>query len=164
MINHNQKIMKRKIPLVALMLLISCSMFGQRKALDVISTSGSSMESEDLVVSWTIGNNIIDFVLIEDALATKPEDRDGVMQMKDGTLLKVYPTLTKGIITIKIRAEANAQLTAEFLDMKGSKLKIVKLDSDAVETDLSHFENGLYILRITNKDVTDQKLVKIVKY
>ena len=66
MINHNQKIMKRKIPLFALMLLISCSIFGQRKALDVISTSGSSMESEDLVVSWTIGNNIIDFVLIEE--------------------------------------------------------------------------------------------------
>ena len=158
--------MKKQLFLISIFLTGFASLFSQSKtieALDVISTSGSSIASEDMVISWTIGENIIDFLQIEDALSPKPEDRPGVMKMEDGTLIKVYPTLTTGPVIIKVRAEETAELNAEFLDLKGRKLKIIKLDSDEVEVDLSNFKSGMYILKITNKNVTDQKLVKIVK-
>ena len=158
--------MKKHLFLISIFLTGFACVFSQSRkieALDAISTSGSSIEAENLVISWTIGDNIIDFLQIEDALAPKPEDRPGVMKMEDGTLIKVYPTLTTGPVIIKIRAEENSELVAEFFDPKGRKVKIIKLDADEVEVDLSNFISGMYILRITNKDVSDQKLVKIVK-
>ena len=91
------------------------------KTLNVISTAGSSIESESLVISWTVGDNIIDFLQIQESIGPKPEDRPGVMKMNDGTLLKVYPTLTKGPLTIKIRKITEGGLTAEFLDMEGKQ-------------------------------------------
>jgi hypothetical protein len=158
--------MNKQLFLILIFLTSFSSLFSQskaREALDVISTSGSSIESEKIVISWTIGNNIIDFLQIEDAQSPRPEDKPGVMEMEDGTLIKVYPTLTTGPVIIKVRAVETTQLNAEFLDLKGTKLKIIKLDTDEVEVDLSNFKNGMYIIKITNKDVTDQKLVKIVK-
>ena len=158
--------MNKQFLLILIFLTSFANLFSQSKAretLDVISTSGSIIESEKIVISWTIGNNIIDFLQIEEALSPRPEDKPGVMEMEDGTLIKVYPTLTTGPVIIKVRAVETTQLNAEFLDLKGTKLKIIKLDTDEVEVDLSNFKNGMYIIKITNKDVTDQKLVKIVK-
>ncbi len=158
--------MKKQLFLISFFLTGFACFFSQLRkfeVLDAISTSGSSIEAEGLVISWTIGDNIIDFLQIEDALALKPGDRPGVMEMKDGTLIKVYPTLTTGPVIIKVRAEENSELIAEFFNSEGRKMKIVKLDSDEVEVDLSNFISGMYILKITNKDVSDQKLVKIVK-
>ena len=158
--------MKKQLFLISIFLTGFACVFSQSKkieAMDAISTSGSSIETEELVISWTIGDNIIDFLQIEDALAPKPEDRPGVMKMEDGTLIKVYPTLTTGPVTIKVRAEENSELIAKFFDSKGRKMKIIKLVSDEVMVDLSNFISGMYILKITNKNVSDQKLVKIVK-
>lgn len=58
--------------------------FSQSKtveASDFISTSGSSIEAEDLVISLTTGDNVIDFLQIEDALAPIPEDRSGFIEL-----------------------------------------------------------------------------------
>ena len=159
--------MKKQLFLISIFLTGFISLFGQSKtieALDVISTSGSTMVSEDIVISWTIGENIIDFYQTNASASTKPEEMPGVIEMENGTLLKVYPTLTTGMVTIKIRAEEPFLLQAELLDLKGSKLKMIQLDADEVELDLNSFKSGMYILRISDNKVIDHKFVKIVKH
>ena len=146
--------------------LIMCAMahsFSQKFNSDVISTSGSSIVSEDMVISWTIGDNLIDFFQSETPLSTTIENQSGTLEMKNGTLIEVYPILTTGFITICIKTEEPDELQAELFDIKGSQLEFITLDSDNVEVDLNTYEKGMYIIRIYNKDLNDRKVVKIIK-
>jgi hypothetical protein len=136
---------------------------GQGRGMNAISSAGGSMETKGLIVNWTIGEDLIDFALLDAAMRQPPGNKPNAMEMKDGTLLKVYPTLTTGLVTIEIRAAEQAELKIEFLDLKGSLLKVIKVDTDKLEIDLSDCVQGGYILRISNRMPTDQVNVKITK-
>lgn len=136
---------------------------GQGRGMNAISTAGSTIETKGLVVSWTIGEDLIDFTLLDAAMRQPPGNNPNAMEMLDGTLLKVYPTLTTGLVTVEIRAAEQAELKIELLDLKGSLLKVIKIDADKLEIDLSDCVQGGYILRISNRMPTDQKNVKITK-
>jgi hypothetical protein len=138
-------------------------LFGQTKGMNAISTAGSSIESKNLVISWTIGEDLIDFSIIDAAMTAKPGNKSDVMEMKDGTLLKVYPTLTTGLITVEIRSTEFTELRLELLDIKGSKLKVINLDSNKMQLDLGSYVQGGYYIKISNKNFTDQKIIRITK-
>jgi hypothetical protein len=113
-------------------------------------------------VSWTIGNNIVDLLEIEAAQTSDLDDNSGILKMEDGTLIKVYPTLTTGPVNIIVRTVETTQLKAEFLDLSGSLLKSFQINKNEVELDLSNFKSGVYLIKLVN-NYSDQKLVKIVK-
>jgi len=138
-------------------------LFGQTKGMNAISTAGSSIESKNMVVSWTIGEDLIDFSMMDAAMTLKPVNNSAMMEMKEGTLLKVYPTLTTGLITIEIRSAEPVELRVELLDLKGSKLKSINMDADKLQLDLGNYVQGSYLLKISNKSLTDLKLIRIVK-
>ena len=76
--------MKKQLFLISFFLIGFTCVFSQSKRIDApdfISTSGSSIEAEDLVISLTAGDNIINFLQIEDALALTPEYRPGVIEV-----------------------------------------------------------------------------------
>jgi hypothetical protein len=131
--------------------------------MNVISSAGSSIESKNMVISWTIGEDLIDFTMIEATMKPKTGNDSGVLEMKDGTLIKVYPTITKGVVNVEIRREEPVELFIEILDGKGSKLKSVDLDSDRMLLDFGRYLQGNYLLKISKKDLTDFKLISIVK-
>ena len=87
----------KKLFIVSLFLTGLIPLNAQSKDMNVISTAGSSIESNNLVINWTIGEDLIDFSLIDASMKAKPGNNAEVMEMKDGTLLKVYPTLTTGL-------------------------------------------------------------------
>jgi hypothetical protein len=153
----------KKLFFISVLLTGLIPLYSQSKGMNTISTAGGSIQSKNMVVSWTIGEDLIDFTMIDAAKTTKPGNIPEVMEMKDGTLLKVYPTLTTGLITVEIRSAEQAELRIELLDLKGSKLKSINLDSDKLQLDLSSYSQGGYLLKISNKSFTDLILVRIVK-
>lgn len=153
----------KKLFIVSLFLTGLIPLNAQSKGMNVISTAGSSIESNNLVINWTIGEDLIDFSLIDASIKAKPGENAEVMEMKDGTLLKVYPTLTTGILTVEIRSTEPIELRIELLDLKGSKLKSIILDADKLQLDLGSYTQGGYFLKISNKSFTDLKIIRIVK-
>jgi len=153
----------KKLLSIFTLLLVMTSLCGQGRGMNAISTAGSTIETKGLVVSWTIGEDLIDFTLLYSAMSQPPGTNPNAMEMLDGTLLKVYPTLTTGLVTVEIRAAEQAELKIDLLDLKGSLLKVIKVDADKLEIDLSHYVQGGYILRISNRMPTDQVNVKITK-
>ena len=154
--------MKHLLSLIVLFALMT-TLNGQGRGMNAISTAGSTIETKGLVVSWTIGEDLIDFTVMEAAMIKPPGSNPNAMEMMDGTLLKVYPTLTTGLVTVEIRSSEQAELKIELLDLKGSLLKVINVDTDKLEIDLSDYVQGGYILRISNRMPTDQINVKITK-
>jgi hypothetical protein len=152
-----------KLFIVSLFLIGLVPLYSQSKGMNAISTAGSSIESNNLIINWTIGEDLIDFSIIDATMTAKPGIMTEVLEMKDGTLLKVYPTLTTGLITIEIRNAEPSELKIELLDIKGSKLKSISLNADKLQLDLGSYTPGGYFLKISNKNFTDQKLIRIVK-
>lgn len=131
--------------------------------MNAISTAGGSIETKGLVVSWTIGEDLIDFTIMEAAMRQPPGVNPNAMEMSDGTLLKVYPTFTTGLVTVEIRRTEQTDLKIELLDIKGSLLKVIDADANKLQIDLSNYVQGGYILRISHRMPTDQLTVKITK-
>jgi hypothetical protein len=131
--------------------------------MNAISTAGSTIESKGLVVSWTIGEDLIDFALLDATMRQPPGSNANEMKMKDGTLLKVYPTLTTGLINVEIRRTEQTDLRMELLDLKGVILKKINVDAEQLQIDLSDYVQGGYYLRVSNRMPTDQVNIRITK-
>ncbi len=151
-------------------LLIICTLFlgmislnGQGRGMNAISTAGSSIETNGLVVSWTIGEDLIDFTIMEAAMRQPPGNNTNAMEMLDGTIVKVYPTFTTGLVNVEIRRTEQTDLKIELLDLKGLLLKVIDAETDKLQIDLLNYVQGGYILRISNSMPADQLNVKITK-
>ena len=136
--------------------------FPQAATSDLITTSGSSIVAEDLVISWTIGDNIVDFYQDCSGVTALPEGPAELI-LGDDITIHVYPTLTKDLIHISVTSENHPALQAELIDMKGSVLKMIRFDADEVEMDLSDLYYGMYIVRISDIDVKYRQNIKIIK-
>ena len=151
--------MKKILWITIILYAIPCS-YSQTASSDVISTTGNSIVAEGLVMNWTIGENIIDFY--QDFSMVTGNDRSD-LYMKDGTLITVYPTLTRELVFIRIEADNYPVLRAELTDMKGNVLLTIPLGADEVEMNIGEFMYGTYILRISNPEYDDHEIVKIIK-
>ena len=154
--------MKHTFLIITLLLCIA-TVSAQNKGMNTISTSGSSVHYENMVISWTIGEDLLDFTMLDVSTLYRPELKPGVMEMKDGTLLKVYPTVTSGKVTIDIRRTELTDLRIEILDITGRKHKLINVESDKLELDLSGYTQGSYYLKIINQNIPDLVVVFITK-
>jgi len=154
--------MKHTFLIITLLLCIA-TVSAQNKGMNTISTSGSSVHYENMVISWTIGEDLLDFTMLDVSTLYRPELKPGVMEMKDGTLLKVYPTVTSGKVTIDIRRTELTDLRIEILDITGRKHKLINVESDKLELDLSGYTQGSYYLKIINQNIPDLAVVFITK-
>ena len=154
--------MKHLLNLIVLLALMT-TLNGQERGMNAISTAGSTIESKNLVVSWTIGEDLIDFTLLDATMRQPPGSNANEMKMKDGTLLKVYPTLTTGLVTVEIRRTEQTDLKIELLDLTGVILKVINVDTEKLQIDFSNYVQGGYYLRVSNRMPTDQVNVRITK-
>ena len=154
--------MKKSLLSIVLIMYALVYVSSQEASSDVISSSGSSIVSEDFTLSWTIGENIIDFSQISPD-AKSYEFHSGSITMDNGTLINVYPVITTGKINIDIESEVFEELDAELMSMKGSLVKAKILMSDKEEMDLTDLVYGMYMLRISDKQRKDMKIVKIIR-
>lgn len=153
----------KKTLLLLIILYAMPYVFAQTVTSDIISTSGSSLVTEELTLNWSIGENIVDFYQDYSSVNRINENHSELI-MQDGTSVMIYPTLTKGPVYIKIRSGSNPAFQAELLDLDGSLLRSIHLDSDENEENLGDLLPGIYIIRITDTDPVDRKIVKVFKY
>ncbi|MBN1413739.1 MAG: T9SS type A sorting domain-containing protein [Bacteroidales bacterium] len=150
----------KKIIFVALVLYIIPCSYSQTASSDIISASGSSIEAEGFVMSWTIGENIIDFY--QDYPGMTGYNYPDIF-MRNGILITVYPTLTREFVFIRVEAENSPVLQAELSNVQGNSLITIPLNTDEVEMNIGDFPYGTYFLRISDPDHDDYKIVKIIK-
>jgi len=135
--------------------------YSQGIALGDIATAGSNKVYEDLSVTWTIGENLVDFSVMNSEL--NKEDHSGKLTLADGTIIKVYPTTATEQVIIFTESSDPIELNAKLVNLKGSTLKVMKLWSREEVLKLNDLSAGMYILQITNKDMQEMKTVKIIK-
>lgn len=124
--------MKQLLSILTL-LLVMTSLNGKELIMNAISTAGSPIETNGFVVSRTIGEYLIDFTLPDAAMRQPLRNKSDAMEMKNGTLLKMYPTLTTGQVTVEIRNTEQTNLKIELPDLKGTILKIISVDADKLQ-------------------------------
>jgi hypothetical protein len=138
--------------------------FCQTTTSEVIAPSGGSFDLGEVVVSWTIGDNIIDFSTLSVPVAVnEPETQPGFMQLADGIRLLVYPTITSDFVHVSIQSEKPVTLQAELLDLKLSCIKRIPLETAETEVDLSSLKTGLFLMKITGTDNNAAAIFKIIK-
>jgi len=79
------------------------------------------------------------------------EDCDGMDAISgtydiNGTTIKIFPNPTSGIVNIEMEESIDVRL--ELFDIQGKNLLI----QNTTSMDLTHFQNGLYILRLSTPD------------
>ena len=74
------------------------------------------------------------------------------------TKLTVYPNPSNSIFNIDIDANANIEL----FDITGKKLISQKIVFGTTELDLSNYNTGIYLLKVTNEN-NQSKTVKLIK-
>ena len=136
--------------------------YSQSVATEDISPAASFTVYDDLFVSWTIGENLIDFSLLSSELSNK-DDNSGKLSLKDGTLIQVFPTTAREYINIVTESRDPVELNARLMDLKGNAMKVKKLWSPEEILQISGLAAGMYILQITDRDMQDMKMVKIIK-
>lgn len=114
-------------------------------------------------MSWTIGENIVDYYQDYSAVNEITKNHSELL-MQNGTRIMIYPTMTKGPVYIKIRSENHTVLQAELFNLKGSLLRTIHLEADENEENLGDLLPGTYIIRISDPDLYDRKIVKVFKY
>lgn len=65
----------------------------------------------------------------------------------------VYPNPTQGMITVTIGDRQLIATTANLYDESGRLLQTVKITADSQTFDLSRYVNGIYFIRLSNKEV-----------
>ncbi|HRP17299.1 MAG TPA: T9SS type A sorting domain-containing protein [Ginsengibacter sp.] len=65
----------------------------------------------------------------------------------------VYPNPTKGLITVASTDKSLIGTTAQVFDEAGRLLQSVKITSASQQFDLSNYTNGIYFIKLANKEV-----------
>jgi hypothetical protein len=69
----------KKLFIVFLFLTGLIPLFSQTKGMNDFSTAGSNIESNNMVISWTICEDLIDFTTIDATMRLKPGDNSEVV-------------------------------------------------------------------------------------
>ncbi len=71
----------------------------------------------------------------------------------------VYPNPTEGVVTITVGDRALIGTEAGLYDENGRLLEIIKITANSQSVDISKYVNGIYFVRLSNKEVL--KIVKL---
>lgn len=72
------------------------------------------------------------------------------------TKMMVYPNPAKNVINLSMEELVNQEIMLEFYDIEGRRIKSFSFvpESRQKQIDISQFESGLYLLRLTNNSVS----------
>lgn len=149
-------------------LLFSLAAFSQSISSSVMSASGTSFESEDFTLHFSIGEPLN--TLIEDGEIMLSQ---GVIQITlnevfsevdDVTLtnaISVYPNPTTEKITVQIDHQ-NEPFSYKVFDINGALLQQSQLSAQTTTLNVEHLSKGAYILKIL-KNEKDYQTLKLLK-
>jgi hypothetical protein len=72
--------------------------------------------------------------------------------MDDGTKVRIYPTVTKGLVMVEILNSELPSYKIELPDIKGINLKSENVETDKQKLDLDKYSVGIHFNKIINKN------------
>ena len=162
--------------------------FAQEMDQYVIASQGDFSESAEMSLSWTIGELLTETALLEDVAFTqgfqqpflerknvlRPEqvqeqeqivlqnERDVMSKGIGSNEVNVFPNPSDGLYNVEILSEDDLYFL-EVLDASGKVVYQTQGSESLNVLDLSAYENGLYILRVSNSELTMSSIFRLVK-
>lgn len=162
--------MKNILLLLAAALIVP-STIGQNIYTDVIGSAGDEDTISNIVVSWTIGECMVEHYCNNECRFSQgfhqsyyqvlkvPEETPSLLEVR------VYPNPTPDILNIDLSSLTPGKTyQLMILDIKGTKLIEMEASSeDLVQLSLSLFPNGMMFLHIIDQSKSAKSIFKIIK-
>lgn len=165
-----RSIMKKNIlPILFLLVGLSIIGRGQELAPEIISSSGESHKTSELMLSWTIGEPVTSTLEREDLMLTQGfhQGRLTVSSIDNSSLeklsLEVFPNPAKQLIQVRFSKKLEQQVLVEVYNLQGKKIITTEIASGEEQQilQLESLPSGTYILRIThNRQFNSYKIIK----
>ena len=134
---------------------------------EVVASAEDSYTSNTLNVDWTLGEIMTEtFEYAGTLVLTQGFHQPSLSTTSIGDpvaslgIIKVYPNPTSS--SISIEREKPGELQLQLLDMRGSILRKQTFNGTQSELDLSDLPNGIYVLRMSDREQASQSL-RIIK-
>ena len=155
--------------LLSLLFSIVLNVSAQSFIPDVIVASGDVFENNDISLSWTIGENIIESFSETDLIILNGFYEFDFSDERYNTLdennfeIEVFPTITQDIIQIHFSNAFTLGFTACIYDLTGKKVDEEEIVLEQTQIDLSMLAPGFYFLSIFDNENSLQYNIKLLK-
>ena len=160
--------MKKPIFLYLLFLLFPLSVIAQEAKLEVVASSGSTFETANGQVSWTLGEVVIETFSTGSFSLTQGFQQPGIT-VESGYIdpviqlsVKVYPVPSTSFVTLEFQ-EIPQGFSVELYNIQGTRINSVPVNSTRLQIDLNAIPAAEYILKIISADNKMIKSYTIVK-
>ena len=137
----------------------------------VISTAGTSIKTDSVTLSYTVGELMVPTLKQSSNTLTQGFNQPtkvkvvGIVNVEpDRFSIEAYPNPTSELLNISIN-KSNQNDTFDFtvIDMYGKSLELLKTTtSDKTQINTSALPSGQYIVRVTNKSTQKASNIKII--
>ena len=158
----------RKIIFVFCFLLAA---FANSMAQQVIAAAGETFSNENMSISWTLGEVVIDTYVGDNMIVTQGFHQPGYIVTAIESFeyrkfeISLYPVPANDILHIDIAGERKFDLNYTITDLAGKIIRtgIIEKDNANHQVDVSGLATGNYYLRVYRKDGKQQSTYQIQK-
>lgn len=161
----------KKVILV-LVSLLGARVSSQSLAPEVIAAGGDFFAGPSASISWTVGESAIEtftaggYILTQGFQQPADLNTTKVQNEKPAFGVHAYPNPAFNVLTLHFTGRSAAGYKIELFDVTGqsvhTEFEILDKQED-VRLDLSGYENGMYLLKISNLEGGPQQLIRIQK-
>jgi len=131
----------------------------------VLDNNKNVIISGTYVDNTTFDNNSLVGIGLNDVFIAKFQDPDSEVSVNDknpDNSLNIYPVPASDYIIINLNNIINPDIKAEIYDLTGRKIYSNKTSYQNFKINVSNFDDGIYLLKLTGKDLnrTEKILIK----
>ncbi len=155
-----------KLPLFIIFCFLFCNI--QIFAQTIISTSGNDFRNNNLQISWTLGEPVIETFSNGNTQLTQGFHQTSLVVTAIDEIpelnasISVYPNPVADFLNLEIKNAAGMKICFTLYSMDGKVISTKQMDSDVAEIPMFGFAPSTYFLRVSNK-TQNLKTFKIVK-
>ena len=149
---------------------IMSAAFSQTVSPDVFISSGEVIESADGIISWTIGENLIETISESDLNLLQGYQEIEEMPVAietieiENTGILVFPTATDRIVNVVFNEAMGMKFKGWLIDILGKRCAYYEFNETYNQIDLSEYAYGMYLLCITDLENKRMQEIKLIKY
>ncbi len=148
--------------------ILSSVLFYKANSQEVVATAGEVHETDDMSISWTIGEAVIETFAKDNLLLSQGfhqgnlEVSTAIENIDKNTKISVFPNPVNSTLNIEIETDEKENFEILLFDMAGKlllKREVSKIDN----IDLSHLQSATYRLQVKDKQNRNFKFFNILK-
>lgn len=163
--------MKKELLLSAILLAGAFSLKAQMLSPEVVASAGDYYANSAGQLSWTAGESMVETFTAGSNILTQGFQQPvnvfttTVHHANTWAEIKAYPNPTYNVINLCFPKATQGLVNAEISDVTGKVVyaEAINPKDGLVKIDLSAFENGMYLLELSNSSGQDQTILRIQK-